>query len=35
MKKFKLLTLFFAAFAALTLTSCLNDDNDNTGLTAE
>ena len=35
MKKFKLLTLFFAAFAALTLTSCLNDDDDNTGLTAE
>lgn len=35
MKKLKLLTLFFAAFAALTLTSCLNDDNDNTGLTAE
>lgn len=31
MKKFKLLTLFFAAFAALTLTSCLNDDNDNKG----
>lgn len=35
MKKFKLLTLFFAAFATLTLTSCLNDDDDNTGLTAE
>ncbi len=35
MKKFKLLTLLFAAFAALTLTSCLNDDDDNTGLTAE
>lgn len=35
MKKFKLLTLFFAAFAALTLTSCLNDDDDNTGLTTE
>ena len=35
MKKLKLLTLFFAAFAALTLTSCLNDDDDNTGLTAE
>jgi hypothetical protein len=35
MKKFKLLTLFFAAFAALTLTSCLNDDDDNTGLTAD
>lgn len=35
MKKFKLLTLFFAAFAVLTLTSCLNDDDDNTGLTAE
>lgn len=36
MKKFKLLTLFFAAFAALTLTSCLNDDNDdNNGLTPE
>lgn len=35
MKKFKLLTLFFAAFAALTLTSCLNDDDDNTGLTPE
>lgn len=36
MKKFKLLTLFFAAFAALILTSCLNDDNDdNNGLTAE
>lgn len=31
MKKFKLLTLFFAAFAALTLTSCLNDDDDDKG----